>query len=115
MPKPKKPKGPTQQSRQFYALHPWQCRHHNDQSEITAYVEASGEWEAVLTVHPTSGASAEALATYVAAIMNEHQGKADLLHEAMTALELCLEEDHLTFTSEQAADRVITRIKARVS
>jgi len=38
----------------------------------------------------------------------------DLLQEAMTALELCLEEGHMTFTSEQAADRVITRIKARL-
>ena len=105
----------TTQPRQFYAAHPWQCQHHQDHSEITAYVEASGEWEAILTVHPASGASAEALAMYVATIMNEHQGKADLLHEAMTALELCLEEDKLTFASEQAADRVITRIKARVS
>ena len=106
---------PATQPRQFYAAHPWQCQHHQDNSEISAYVEASGEWEAILTVHPTSGASAEALATYVAAIMKEQQGKADLLHEAMMALELCLEEDKLTFASEQAAHRVVTRIKARVS
>jgi hypothetical protein len=115
MPKSTKSKRPAKQSRQFYVAHPWQCRHEKDRSDITAYVEASGEWETILTVQPTSGVSAEALATYVAAIMNEHQGKADLLQEAMTALELCIEEDHLTFTSEQAADRVITRIKARAS
>lgn len=114
MPKPSKTKAATK-PRSFYSLHPWQCAHHPDCSEIAAYVEASGEWETILTVHPTSGASAETLATYVAVIINEHQGKADLLHEAMTALELCLEEDRLTFTSEQAADRVVTRIKARVS
>jgi len=112
MPKSTKSKRAATQSRQFYAAHPWQCRHREDRSDITAYVEASGEWETVLSVHPTSGASAEALATYVAAIMNEHQGKADLLQEAMEALELCLEEAQLTFTSEQAADRVVTRIKA---
>jgi hypothetical protein len=115
MPKSKKAKCPTTQQRRFYTAHPWQCLHHQDHSEITAYIEASGEWETILTVHPTSGASAEIVAVYVAAIMNEHQGKADLLQEAMTALELCLEEDRLTFTSEQAADRVVTRIKARVS
>jgi hypothetical protein len=114
MPK-QKPKNTATPSRLFYAAHPWECRHHEDRSEITAYVEASGEWETILTVQPTSGASAEVVAAYVAAIISEHQGKADLLQEAMTALELCLEEDHLTFTSEQAADRVITRIKARVS
>ena len=58
------------------------------------------------------GASAEVLANYVVAIVHEHQSKADLLQEAMTALELCLEEDRLTFTSEQAADRIVMRIKA---
>ena len=115
MPRTSKQSRPATQLRQFYAAHPWQCSHHEDRSDITAYVEASGEWETILTVHPTSGASAEALAVYVAAIMNEHQSKADLLQEAMAALELCLEEDHLTFTSEQAADRVVTRIKARAS
>jgi hypothetical protein len=115
MPKTKGTKCPATQPRKFYTAHPWQCRHLEDRSKITAYVEASGEWETILTVHPTSGASAEVVAAYIAAIINEHQSKADLLQEAMTALELCLEEDRLTFTSEQEADRVVTRIKARVS
>lgn len=115
MPKTKKAKSPTTQPRRFYTAHPWECRHHQHCSEITAYIEASGEWETILTVHPTSGAGAEVVAAYVAAIINEHQSKTDLLQEAMTALELCLEEDRLTFTSEQAADRVVTLIKARVS
>jgi hypothetical protein len=114
MPK-QKPKKTATQPRKFYTAHPWQCRHLKDRSAITAYVEASGEWETILTVHPTSGVSAEVVAGYVAALINEHQSKADLLQEAMTALELCLEEPRLTFTSEQAADRVITRIKACVS
>jgi len=114
MPK-QKLKRPAAQTRKFYTVHPWQCRHLKDRSEITAYVEASGEWETILTVHPTSGASAEVVAAYVAALVNEHQSKADLLQEAMKALELCLEEAQLTFTSEQAADRVVTRIKERVS
>jgi hypothetical protein len=115
MPKSKKAKSAVKQPRQFYTAHPWQCEHHQDRSDITAYVEASGEWETVLTVHPTSGASAEALATHVAAIVNEHQDGVDLLQDALSALELCFEEGKLTFTSEQEADRVITRIKARVS
>ena len=115
MPKTIKPKKPTIKSREFYSLHPWQCRHHKDNSEIVAYVEASGEWETILTVHPTSGASAEVVAAYVAAIINEHQSRIDLLQEAMTALELCLEEDSLTFSSEQAADHAVTRIKARIA
>lgn len=115
MPKSKKAKSHAKQIRLFYAARPWECCHHQDSSEITAYIEASGEWETIITVHPTSGASAEALANYVAAIVNDHQGKADLLQEARAALEQCLEGDRLTFTSEQAADRVVTRIRARIS
>lgn len=114
MPRTSKQNRPAKQPRQFYAVHPWQREHHPDRSGIKAYVEASGEWETILTVHPTSGASAEELAAFVAGIMNDHQGKADLLQDALEALELCLEEDHLTFASEQSADRVVTRIKARV-
>jgi hypothetical protein len=115
MPKALKPKKAAIKSREFYALHPWQCQHHQDYSKIAAYVEASGEWETILTVNPTSGASAESVAAYVAAIINEHQSKIDLLQEAMAALEMCLEEDHLTFTSEQAADHAVTRIRARIA
>ena len=115
MPKTKKAQCPTTEPRRFYTARPWECRHYEDRSEINAYVEASGKWETVLTVHPTSGASAEVLANHVAAIVHEHQAKADLLQEAMTALELCLEQDPLTFTSEKAANRVVTRIKARVA
>jgi hypothetical protein len=115
MPKTKKAQRPTNQSRQFYTAHPWQCRHHDNHSDIAAYVEASGEWETILTVHPTSGDSAEVVAAHIATIINAHQSKADLLQDALTALELCLEEDRLTFTSEQAADRAVARIRARVS
>src|SRR6266851_1772305 len=115
MTKSSKPTSAMPSLRQFNAAHPWQCRHKKTRSDIEAYVEASGEWETILTVHPTSGACAETLANYVASIMNEHQSKTDLLQEAMMALELCLEDERLTFTSEQAADRAVTRIRARVS
>ena len=44
--------------------------------------------------------------------LNNHQ---ELLQESMEALQLCLEEGELTFSSEQMADRVISRIQASVS
>lgn len=115
MVKSSKATSPVSSLRQFYAAHAWQCRHKKTRSDIEAYVEASGEWETIITVHPTSGASAETLANYVASIMNEHQSRIDLLQDALTALDLCLEGDRLTFTSEQAADRAATRIRARIS
>jgi predicted membrane chloride channel (bestrophin family) len=113
MPKVPKPKKQATKSREFYGLHPWQCRHHKDCSEITAYVEASG-WEKVLTVHPTSGASAEAVAQFLCDLVNDNRKNKSLLHDAMAALEQVL-NDGLNFSTEQAADRVVTRIKARVS
>jgi hypothetical protein len=110
MPKPTKPKKYAAKPRQFYSLHPWQYRVTDNGAEILAYVEGH-DWETVLIVNPTSGASAEVLAAYVTDIINQHRPKHHLLHEAMSALELCLEEDTMTYTSEQTAEHVITRIK----
>ena len=59
--------------RSFYGLVPWRCNHHADRSEIVAYVEASGRWETVAVIPPTSGASAEALATFIARVVNATQ------------------------------------------
>jgi hypothetical protein len=52
-----------QRARPLYSLHPWQCQHYPDRSDITAYVEASSQWEVVAVVQPTSGVSAETLAS----------------------------------------------------
>jgi hypothetical protein len=106
-------RAPDNKSRCFYSIQSWECRHDKDRSEIKAYVEASGTWETILTVHPTSGASAETMAAYITAIINQQQRKQDLLQDAMDALELVM-NDGLTFSSEQAADRVVTLIKKSV-
>ena len=94
----------------FYGLVPWRCNHHADRSEIVAYVEASGRWETVAVIPSTSGASAEALATFIARIVNAtHQNK-NLLRNAMEALEAVI-NDGLNFTTEQAAEHAISDIK----
>lgn len=110
MPKPTNSKKHAAKPLQFYTLRPWQHRVTEDGVEILAYVEGH-DWEPVLIVNPTSGASAEAMATYLTDIINQHHPRQGLLHEAMSALEICLEEDKMTYTSEQTAERVITRIK----
>ena len=96
--------------RSFYGLVPWRCNHHADRSEIVAYVEASGRWETVAVIPPTSGASAEALATFIARVVNATQQNKDLLRNAMEALEAVV-NDGLNFTTEQAAEHVINDIK----
>ena len=101
-------------TKNFYSAHPWQCRHFNDQSEILAYVEASGAWEAIATVNPTSGFSAENIAGFICTLINDNQNGKSLLLEAMNVLQHCLDEERLTFSSEQEADRVVTRIRERI-
>jgi hypothetical protein len=115
------PKAPRRKSikagstpRRYYRLVPWQCRNHSDRSELTAYVEASGKWETVAVVPPTSGASAEALANYILALVNNSLPNSDLLRDAMSALEAVM-KDGLTFTTEQEADSVVKCIKLVIS
>jgi len=100
-------------ARSFYKAHEWRCTHNKDQSEITAYVEASGEWETVLIVRPTSGASAEHIAKFVCAVINDRIKNKNLLHDAMQALELVM-NDGLNFTSEQTIEKVANRIKSKI-
>jgi len=95
----------------YYCLQPWKAQHYPDRSEITAYVEMSGQWETVLVlVRPTSGFGAEEMASHITAVMNNHQKGQNLLHDAMQALEAVL-KDGLTFSTEQTAEHVVTHIK----
>lgn len=115
MARPSKTKNIYIKPKSYYAAQPWECHHMEDVSVITAYVEASSNWEPIATIHPTSGHSAETIATFICGLINDHQKNKPLLQEAMEALQLCLEEDRLTFSSEQAADRVVTQIRAKIS
>lgn len=54
----------------LYSAQPWQCRHHKDHSEILAYVEATGTWEAMARVERTAGASAEVAAMFIVHAVN---------------------------------------------
>jgi hypothetical protein len=101
---------PATKVRSYYTIQPWECRHDNNRSEILAYVEASGKWETILTVHPTSGASTEALGSHICNLINQHQIKENILQEAMSALELVM-NDGLTFSSEQAVERAFNNLK----
>ena len=115
MPKATKPKKATASPRSLYVAQPWKCRHLKDHSEILVYVEASGAWETMGLVQPTGGASAETAAEFITQLINTSQQNQSALRDAMEALELCLEEDGLTFSSEQVAERSLNAIKKLVS
>lgn len=109
------PKAPKQtvhdnKSRCYYMVHPWEHSNCGDQTEVSAYVEASGKWEVVAVVRPTSGASAETIASYITGIINQQQRRQDLLQDAIHALELVM-NDGLNFSSEQAIEHALRGIK----
>lgn len=114
MPKKNQPMETPRKQRNYYSVHPWQCRHNKGNSEIQAYVEASGEWETVAIVNPTSGVSTECLANYICNLINKDREHNILLIDAMNTLELFLTEEQRTFTSEQAAESIVARIKNKV-
>ena len=113
---PKKPKAAKTEAvpKPMHATQPWKCRHHKDHSDIVAYVEAASDWEIVASVNRTAGASAEEMANFICGLVNDQQKSKNLLLAAMEALELCLEDSTLTFSSEQAAEHVVTNIKRMV-
>jgi len=98
-------------SRGYYGLHAWKCEPDNENCKIVAYVEASGRWETVAVIPPTSGAMPEALANFITRQVNDRQECADLLLDAMSVLEEILGDGQLDFSTEHDADRVVGRIK----
>jgi hypothetical protein len=98
----------------FSSVPPWKSRPQSDHSEILAYSEAGGAWETVLDVRQTSGACHERMAASILALIHEHQEKQNALHCAMEALELVM-ADGLTYSSEQLAERALSRIKNVIS
>ncbi len=99
------------QSARIYSLHPWRCTHHSTHSELVAYVEASGQWETVLTVSPTSGTSAKLMANFIMTLVNSYRQNNDLLRKAIKALEAIMQEG-LTYSTEQEVDAAVTSIRS---
>jgi hypothetical protein len=114
MAKKSSPKNDAPKRRQPYSIEPWEYTHTPNYAEITAYVEASGKREVVAKIMPTSGFSAEFMAGYLCQLVNDHNTNHSLLVAAKEALELCLADDEQSFSSEQAADAVITRINQKL-
>jgi len=111
MPKKSKPAKTENTSKNFSTAYPWKCRHLGDQSEIVVYDAARKDWEIVATVNRTTVAGAETMANFICNLVNGHQKNEDLLLSAVEALELCLEDRGLTFSSEQAAEHAVSDIK----
>jgi hypothetical protein len=96
----------------YYGLHPWRWQACGDRCELVAYVEASGTWETVATILPTSGASSESLATFIVGVINDVREDNDAVQGAFRALEAVM-KDGLTFSIEQEAASAVERLRQR--
>ncbi|MFY9288427.1 MAG: hypothetical protein WAO98_07985 [Alphaproteobacteria bacterium] len=103
----------TTKKRCFYGIRPWSAAHYDGYSEISAYVEASGNIENIMTVRATSGASAEAIAEFALDLINDHQRNQHLLRDAIAALEAVM-DDGLDFSSEQNLEKNIQKLKRQI-
>jgi hypothetical protein len=90
--------------RSYYSLYPWARKYYRNHVEFTAYVEASGKWETVLVVRPTSGASPEMMAEFIDHLINEHQKRQVAMHNAISAMQEFLNEGK-TGSSERALEK----------
>lgn len=110
MRKSTKPNKRTKRAGGVYSSRPWQCEPCSGGYEISAFVEASGKWEAVATVKKTSRVSAAVLARHIVDRVNAGQNGDDLLEGALAALE-AVGSEGLTFSTEHDVDVMIRRIK----
>jgi hypothetical protein len=98
--------------RAYYDSQPWRCQPTKDGCELIAYVGASGQWETVAVIQPTSAMEAKALGDFIVSLVNERQQDGDVLQAAFDALGGVLQEG-LNFSTEQDADRVVAALKKR--
>ena len=50
---------------------PWSCTHFGDQSEIEAFIPATGKWETIADVHSVGDLDAEDIADFITRLANE--------------------------------------------
>ena len=109
----KKPKAAAK-PKPLYALAPWSCRRAADHMAIEAYVEAAGDWQKVAQVRQTAFIDAEATANFIVRAVNDYEKNRFSIDELMSALELCLECEGISWEAEHDAEIALARSRAAV-
>jgi len=68
---------------------PWTCTNFGNQSEIEAYVKATGTWETIATVHVAGGVDAEDIAGFIVQAVNDREK----VHSTLQRIPLPFEGD----------------------
>jgi hypothetical protein len=104
----------TIRSLDFYGVKPWRCEHHDDRSEILAYLDPRRGWERVATVWPRPNERPRVLAEFVVKVINASASTGELMQEAHEALVELLKEG-LNFSTEQAGEKIVAELAKRVA
>lgn len=89
----------------------WTCYHHIDGSDVTAYVMASGGLETIAQTRQANGIDARANAELIVRAVNNHDRYWPIINDLVSALELCLQCQGITWEAEQEASVVLRKIK----
>ncbi len=89
----------------------WICNHHANGSDIEAYVVADNCLEVIAQTRQTQNIDAKANASLIVRAVNDYEKHQSLIAELISALELCLASDTLSWEAEQEAEIVVARAK----
>jgi hypothetical protein len=90
---------------------PIACRHQGTVSEIETFIAREGKPLVIAETFNAQGFEATTTAEQIVLAVNQHDKLRGIVSEMLTALDMCLECDDLTWESEQEA-RVVGK-KAR--
>jgi len=109
--KPKTAAKAKTQEKSVHSLLPWSCRQYPDRLAIEAYVMGSGEWETIVEVKPSAYVNTEEVGNFIVKAVNDYERHQKLIGELISALELCLECEGITWEAEQEASAILHRAK----
>ncbi|HUY67919.1 MAG TPA: hypothetical protein VMV79_01285 [Alphaproteobacteria bacterium] len=93
------------------ATKPWSCTNFGEQSEIDAYVDATGTWETIATIQPVAAIDAEDIASFITNTINTYEKTQRLIQKMRAALELALECEGLSEETTQYIEAILEETK----
>jgi len=100
---------PAIPTRSVFTAAPWTVRHHNDHSEIDAYVAATGDWATLTKICDATGVDAEATANFIIRAVNAYDAHRVLIADLAGALRQCLDSGGLSWKTEYAAELAVRK------
>lgn len=94
-----------------YTMPPWSCRDGEGGIEIEAYNEETGDWVVIAKTVPAPGIDPKPNADFLLRAVNNYDRDRQVIAELISALEMCIGCDKLSWEAEQEASIVLARAK----